>query len=151
MKFCLLFILYFFVISESADLRWKRSIVRTKLPPADGHDEDDEGRKSIVRVRPGVDPSSIEDEDGKKSIVRVDFDRDDEKDVRPVAPENTGTFWHISDLHLDSHYDLNAPSKSLICPSSNGAATINAGPYGDYRYMTFCEFTNNFCLLFFYF
>ena len=50
---------------------------------------------------------------------------------------NVGTFWHLSDMHLDFLYNLKSSNKSAICPSSFGRPAINPGPYGDYRYL-FC-------------
>ncbi|CAK8693120.1 acid sphingomyelinase-like phosphodiesterase 3b [Clavelina lepadiformis] len=46
---------------------------------------------------------------------------------------NTGTFWHLSDLHLDFYYNSAAADPSEVCPSSYGRKVENAGPYGNYR------------------
>uniref|UniRef100_H2Z1U7 Uncharacterized protein n=1 Tax=Ciona savignyi TaxID=51511 RepID=H2Z1U7_CIOSA len=44
-----------------------------------------------------------------------------------------GTFWHVTDLHLDFYYDETNNDPAQVCPSSFGAETPDAGLFGDYR------------------
>nr|XP_039269632.1 acid sphingomyelinase-like phosphodiesterase 3b [Styela clava] len=51
--------------------------------------------------------------------------------VLNARSQNTGTFWHISDHHLDPYYTENGQTPMEVCPSSYGRQT-DAGPLGDY-------------------
>lgn len=53
--------------------------------------------------------------------------------VIATKAQNIGTFWHVSDHHLDPYYSADASDPTKVCPSSYGAAAPDAGPFGDYR------------------
>uniref|UniRef100_A0A8C4H3E2 Acid sphingomyelinase-like phosphodiesterase n=1 Tax=Dicentrarchus labrax TaxID=13489 RepID=A0A8C4H3E2_DICLA len=48
-----------------------------------------------------------------------------------LAIQNSGRFWHITDLHLDPTYHL-APDPTKVCFSSKGVPATHAGLYGDF-------------------
>ncbi|XP_053122980.1 acid sphingomyelinase-like phosphodiesterase 3b isoform X2 [Hemicordylus capensis] len=45
--------------------------------------------------------------------------------------QTEGSFWHITDLHLDPEYTL-TPNPLQVCPSAGSQPVPNAGPWGDY-------------------
>ncbi|KAF0045943.1 hypothetical protein F2P81_002472 [Scophthalmus maximus] len=47
------------------------------------------------------------------------------------AHAQPGSFWHITDLHLDRTYNL-TDAPELVCASSNKRPAANAGKFGDY-------------------
>ncbi|KAJ6663536.1 hypothetical protein lerEdw1_009615 [Lerista edwardsae] len=48
-----------------------------------------------------------------------------------IATAASGSFWHITDLHLDPLYTV-TPDPSGVCPSAGSQPVAQAGPWGDY-------------------
>ena len=134
-------VIFFFIAclvsTHSARIRKKRSdgFVRERIPPPAVNTKN-ENPDTIVREKDGINAKDIENKDKtnkeKENFVRTAIPGD-ETDKTPLP--NAGTFWHITDIHLDTFYNLYAENPSSVCPSSNGEAVINPGPFGDYRYL----------------
>ena len=78
-------------------------------------------------------PAKNRNNQNKDSFVLTASPNSDKKDnTKYVKPKGAGTFWHLTDLHLDFYYNQNNEEKT-VCPSSNGYPVKNPGPYGDYR------------------
>lgn len=126
-------VLLFFVLgsrfgAQSALIRNKRSFVLSNgAAPSNNNNNDDSfilaGPKSVGNKKETENKFIQTDRPGS------DFGTSQSSYVKRTG---TGTFWHLSDLHLDFYYNQNKPRDS-VCPSSNGAPAINPGPYGDYR------------------
>ena len=127
MKITVLLVFCLLATSYSAKLR-NRRFVNENIPD---EDVDDNKNGGFVRGDNNIDVPSEEDKN-KNNIVNEKESKPDIRNGIEIPPE-TGTFWHLTDLHWDPYYNLNAASPSQICPSSNGQTPINPGPYGDYR------------------
>jgi len=53
--------------------------------------------------------------------------------TRANSTANMGTFWHLTDVHLDFLYRQSASDPMQVCPSSTGLKPLRPGKWGDYR------------------
>ena len=131
MKIQFLLFLYF-VTSQSAKLRKKRDddfILSGPLSPSNNKGDENDG---FILVG-NTDDNKNNDKDDEDDFIREGNPDSDKSDTVELPP-GVGTFWHLTDVHWDRYYNWKAASKSRVCPSSNGAETLDAGPFGDYRY-----------------
>jgi len=135
MKIHIFIIIFVVTFTHSANLRKRRNVDDGFILTGPGGSienkpsEDDDDDFILVGNYNGEDKPNGEDDN--------DFILTEEAPGNPGEedlPLNTGSFWHLTDLHWDPYYNLNAENANEICPSSNGAAATDPGPYGDYRY-----------------
>ena len=130
--FCVLF--FGFVLAHSTVVKREKRFVRThEEGQPENIDEYGNGEKQEEQfVKPSKPDENKNKGNGDDFVLSGSSDGGKNKNGL-----NVGTFWHLSDMHLDFLYNLKSSNKSAICPSSFGRPAINPGPYGDYRYL-FC-------------